>query len=90
MPFQNNLGWMYKNGKGVDQNFEEAIKWHRKAAKQGDAQNNLGWMYEYGKGVDQDFEKLFTGIQKLRYKVLHQHKIIWVTYIVRERVISKF
>jgi hypothetical protein len=40
--------------KGVDANdagnFEEAVKWYRKSAEQGDAdaQNNLGWMYARG------------------------------------------
>ena len=56
---QFNLGWMYRNGKGVEQSDEEAVKWYRLAADQGDdgAQNNLGWMYENGKGVDQSDEE---------------------------------
>jgi len=34
---------MYENGFGVDQNDSTAVKWYRKAAKQGDAnaRNNL-------------------------------------------------
>lgn len=32
---QNNLGFMYSNGEGVKQDFTEAEKWYRKAAKQG-------------------------------------------------------
>ena len=50
------LGWMYEKGRGVEQNNTKAVRWYRKAAKQGDAkaQNNLGWMYEYGKGVAQN------------------------------------
>lgn len=32
---QYNLGVMYENGNGVKQNYEEAIKWYRKAADQG-------------------------------------------------------
>jgi TPR repeat protein len=48
---------MYYNGEGVPQDYEEAIKWYRKAADQGDAsaQFNLGVSYEYGKGVPQDY-----------------------------------
>ena len=34
---QSNLGDMYANGKGVTQDYVEAIRWYRKAAKQGDA-----------------------------------------------------
>jgi tetratricopeptide (TPR) repeat protein len=35
-----------------DGNFEEAVKWYRKAAEQGvaKAQFNLGWMYDNGEG----------------------------------------
>jgi TPR repeat protein len=38
---QFSLGEMYSNGKGVTQNFDEAIKWYRKAADQGDAYAQL-------------------------------------------------
>ena len=53
------LGWCYENGKGVDQSYEEAVKWYRKAAEQGFryAQFSLGWCYENGKGVDQSYEE---------------------------------
>ncbi|MDD9797514.1 MAG: tetratricopeptide repeat protein [Alphaproteobacteria bacterium] len=53
---QNEVGWMYEQGKGVVQNNEEAIAWYRKAAEKNyaPAQNNLGWMYEQGKGVEQN------------------------------------
>ena len=40
---QNNLGWMYQKGLGVDQSDQEAVKWYQKAADQGfaPAQSNL-------------------------------------------------
>ena len=34
---QYNLGGMYANGKGVTQDYKEAIKWYRLAADQGNA-----------------------------------------------------
>ncbi len=48
---------MYDTGKGVPQDFAEAIKWYRKAADQGDAlaQLLLGEMYTHGQGAPQDF-----------------------------------
>ena len=51
------LGWMYAEGKGVEQDFKEAVKWYQKAADQGDAsaQFSLAAMYEVGKGVEQDY-----------------------------------
>jgi len=53
---QYNLGWMYDNGKGVQENGVEAAKWYRKSAEQGNAsaQYNLGLMYENGQGVQED------------------------------------
>ncbi len=54
---QYNLGFMYKNGQGVVQDYKEAVKWYRKSAEQGNAlaQSNLGFMYDNGQGVVQDF-----------------------------------
>ena len=44
---QFNLGVMYDEGRGVTQDYNEAVKWYRKSAEQGlrDAQFNLGLMY---------------------------------------------
>ena len=59
---QNNIGVMYANGIGVDQDYDEAINWFSRAAQQGDtaAQNSLGVMYANGIGVDQDYEQAFN------------------------------
>ena len=48
---------MYENGWGVPKDYDEAIKWYRLAAAQGDAfaQNNLGGMYKTGQGVAKDY-----------------------------------
>lgn len=53
---QSQLGFMYANGKGVPQDYVEAVKWLLLAANQGDAraQFNLGIMYHSGRGVPQD------------------------------------
>ena len=42
---------MYANGRGVEQDDAEAVKWYRLAAEQGGAaaQFNLGWMYANGR-----------------------------------------
>ena len=49
---------MYENGRGVEQDDEQAF-WYREAAEQGNAyaQCNLGWMYGNGRGVAQDDEQ---------------------------------
>ena len=56
---QNNLGWMYLNGYGVERDYRQAIVWFRKAAEQGNAsaQISLGWVYETGSGVERDLRR---------------------------------
>ena len=54
---QNALGVLYREGKGVSQNFREALRWFHLAAEQGYAggQYNLGMMYENGRGVPKNY-----------------------------------
>ncbi|MEI3363994.1 MAG: SEL1-like repeat protein [Oscillospiraceae bacterium] len=44
----------YEVGEGVEQSWEEAVQWYRKAAEMGlaQAQCDLAWCYEHGKGVE--------------------------------------
>ncbi len=51
------LGRMYESGRGVKQDYREAMKWYRQAAEQGDAaaQSSLGALYAKGHGVIQDY-----------------------------------
>ena len=66
-PFaQNNLGVCYANGQGVEQSWEEAVKWYRKSAEQGDetAQTNLGRRYANGQGVEQSWEEAAKWFRK--------------------------
>ncbi|KAG0274731.1 hypothetical protein BGZ95_009514 [Linnemannia exigua] len=53
MHAQNALGEMYKDGRGVHQDYEAAMDWYLKAADQGHAgaQSNIGRLYRYGHGV---------------------------------------
>jgi TPR repeat protein len=48
---------MYNDGKGVPQDYKEAVMWWRLAAEQGiaSAQTSLGIMYDNGQGVPQDY-----------------------------------
>lgn len=56
---QYNLGVMYDEGAGVEQDPTTAASWYRKAAEQGfmDAQTNLGIMYYHGVGVERDYNE---------------------------------
>ena len=67
---QYNLGVMYHNGEGVQQDHAEAAKWYRKAAEQGiaDAHYNLGVMYHEGDGVTQDHAEAAKWFRKAAEK----------------------
>ena len=54
---QNNLGYMFMKPYGVQQNYNEAVKYFHKSAKQGNkyAQRNIAVMYEFGHGVTIDY-----------------------------------
>jgi hypothetical protein len=52
---------MYGEGHGAKQDYDEAVKWCRKSAEQGDpqAQTTLGWAYAGGNGVQQDYVQAY-------------------------------
>lgn len=60
-----NLGYMFENGLGVDENLEKAKDYYQKASKSNHkiACYNLGVMYKKGRGVDKDFEKALKYFQ---------------------------
>ena len=64
---------MYDKGEGIEQDYQEAAKWYRKAAEQGDAwaQNNLGLMYHNGEGIEQDYQKAVKWYRKAAEQGLH-------------------
>ena len=69
---QLDLGAMYFDGKGVPQDYAEAVKWYRKAAEQGAwaAQFQLGAMYDTGNGVPQDYAEAVKWYRKAATKGL--------------------
>jgi TPR repeat protein len=56
----------YRSGRGVKQNYEEAVKWLRKAAEQGHARalDSLGSMYSQGDGVEKNYEEAVKWLEK--------------------------
>jgi TPR repeat protein len=61
---QYRLGRAFARGLGVEQNYEEALKWLRKAAEKGDAdaQFMLGGMYIKGQGVTKNYGTAYMWI----------------------------
>ena len=57
----NDLGALYYDGRGCEQNFEKAVYYYEMAAKHGNrqAQQNLGYCYYYGREVPVDYKKAF-------------------------------
>ncbi|WP_342117593.1 tetratricopeptide repeat protein [Pseudoduganella sp. OTU4001] len=60
------LGLMYYMGRGVPQDYKQALTWHRKAATKGkaDAQYVVGAMYYTGNAVIQDHKEAVTWFRK--------------------------
>jgi len=56
---QNNLGILYRKGRGVGKDSGQAFHWYESAAKQGfaKAQYNLALLYKRGDGVARDLTK---------------------------------
>jgi TPR repeat protein len=61
-PAQYQLGAVCHQGKGVPQDYTEAVKWFRKSAEQGyaGAQFQLGAMYGKGQGVPQNYIEAYV------------------------------
>ena len=68
------MGMMYLKGQGVDQNYEAASNWFRKASEKSipQAQYKLGDLYFKGRGVPKDYEYSY-----IWYSVgaSHKHKL---------------
>ena len=60
------LGLMYYMGRGVGQDYKQALVWHRKAAQHGkaDAQYVVGAMYYTGNAVIQDHKQAVVWFRK--------------------------
>ena len=52
------LGTLYRNGRGVEKNFQTSVSWHTKAALAGHvrAQNYLAISLELGRGIEKDLQ----------------------------------
>ena len=63
---QVDLGFMYTKGRGVALDYQEAMRWFRKAADQGlaMAQGNMGVIYAKGQGVAQDYQEAMRWFRK--------------------------
>jgi len=57
---------MYSHGQGVPLDFDQALRWRRKAADQGnaDGEGGLGYMYSHGLGVPQDYAEALQWYSK--------------------------
>ena len=60
MVAQHNLGNCYYKGDGVEQNYEEAVKWYRNAAKQGDSYAQFFFKYFCNENCTQYEERIKT------------------------------
>ena len=66
------LGWIYRQGMGVEQDYSEALVWFKKAAEVGKAPDSysaayyIGEIYQKGLGVPADQEEAITWLKVAR------------------------
>ena len=70
------LGFIYQYGRGVPQDYAQAVAWYRKAADQGfaDAQYNLGLMYGNGQGVPEDYVEGYKWLNLAAFRAFSEKK----------------
>lgn len=77
------VGYMFKKGKGVLQDYEQSVYWYNKAAEAGlpNAQTSLGFMYFSGEGVVKDYVKahMFMSIASVN-EILSEHPQLRITH----------
>jgi hypothetical protein len=63
---QVSMGSFYENGRGVTQDYVEAMRWYRRAADQGDpdGQVAVGSLYQFGRGVPLDYAEAMGWYRK--------------------------
>lgn len=86
---QMQIGEMYANGIGVQQNDVQAMHWYLKSANSewlmvSQAQATVGFMYEKGRGVRQDLKKQLAGILNQPIKALRMLNLTWVCFMEME------
>ncbi len=62
----NEIGHLYYNGQGVEQDYAQALEWYRRGADLGnsDAMIEMGSMYLYGQGVEQGYTQALECFKK--------------------------
>src|SRR3990167_1103485 len=63
---QYELATMYENGKGAEQNIDEALKWFNRVAENGHLGSmiDLGWFYQNGQYVEKNIKKAIEWYEK--------------------------
>ena len=81
----NEIGYMYQEGMGVEQDYAKALEWLEKAADLGNssAMNNIGYSYYYGNGIEQDYAKALEWLEKAA-DLGNSSAMDWIGSIYRE------
>jgi len=88
---QNNLGWCYWAGSGVDQDYEKAVYWYEKAASQDNAmaQYNLAICYGNGYGVAKNIKESVKWFGKSADKGNSEARYQYALYLLNGTYVAK-
>ncbi len=94
----NSIGWMYKCGHGVEQNYSLALEWFHKSAECNNSSGwyNLGCMYRDGYGTAQDLQQALYWFKSTAHGQMERRRrdpqtgsptarLTWRTATVRSR-----
>ena len=82
-----NIGQLYYNGQGVEQDYEKAMEWYLLGVQDGSAVSayNIGKMYHYGDGVEKDYAMAAQWWEKaLELDPDYLNALEWLGWIYRQ------
>lgn len=91
---QNNIGFMFRKGRGVPPDDDVAFSWYSRSAAQGfpDAMTNLGYMYDESRGTEQDLVESYKWFllahERGRVGAEGHLKILEDDYLTPEQVVE--
>lgn len=86
------LGWMYQDGIGTQQDYEQAVFWYQKSSDLGNiiATNNLADKYEHGLGVPLDLDMAIGLYQEAAGRVIAADLSLGRMYVEGRGLVQDF
>ena len=83
----NQIGALYGEGRGVQRDYAEALRWIRKAADEGEptAMNNVGRFYRDGRGVPPDYAEAIRWFRRAAERGIRMLWLRWGSHMSEDK-----